>query len=247
MTTPPQAASVADASDAPKRGRPRRLELDQVIEAALAVGLQRLTMAAVAKHLGVAKAVLYGYVGSREELVRLASTHASRHHRFPEDTGQSWSVWILEYARALFEVMTIDGNLFEAWLSGGQSPLVEVDAVETWLQAMTIRGFSGEEALHLRRSVSHLVIGAAASMKRDRALRAAGRSRLISIKKAVLVRPSDQNPLLREFLDKYAADFVEESWEFDLFVLLQGVTAPEQCGHVNGNAQRLPKENTPPS
>jgi AcrR family transcriptional regulator len=216
----------------------------------LAIGLEKLTMAAVAERLGVAKAVLYGYVGSRDELIRLAGAHRLRQHRFPTDHGQPWSVWILEYARALFEVMTMEGQLLESWLGGIQSPMVEVDAAEAWLRALTRRGFSGAEALQLRAAVSHLVIGASASMKHDRALQAKGQPRPVSTRNAVLNRPPEEVLLLRQFVDVFAREITEDSWEFGLFLLLQGVTTArealqlEKCDHPF-ERQKLPKR--PPS
>lgn len=213
---------AVEKSPPAKRGRPRRLQLEQVLEAALSVGLQQLTMAAVAERLGVAKAVLYGYVESRDELIQMAAAHASRRHRFPEDVGQPWSVWVLQYARALFEVMTMDGEMLETWL-GGQSPLVEVDAAEMWLRALTQRGFSGEQALQLRHAVSQLVIGAAAAAKHDRVLRGDGRPRPQSARKAVFSRPVEETTLLRQFVDVFAREMTEQSWEFTLYLLVRGV------------------------
>ncbi len=181
-------------------------------------------MAAVAEKLGVAKAVLYGYVASRDELVELAAAHALTQHDFPSDRGQTWSVWILEYARSLFEIMTTDGQLFESWLSGAQSPMVEVDAAELWLTALTRRGFSGGEALQLRHAVSQLVIGASASLKHSRAWRSRGQARPLSMKKVVRGRPRGELPLLHEFIDVFAREPDADNWEFGLFLLLQGVT-----------------------
>jgi len=230
-----------------RRGRPRRLELAQVIEAALAVGVRQLTMAAVAERLGVGKAVLYGYVGSRDELVQLATAHAASRHRFPTDEGQPWTLWVLEYARALFEAMTMEGDLFEAWLTARQSPMVEVDAAEMWLQVLTRRGFSGEAALQLRRAVSHLVIGAAAGMKHDRALLQKGRPRPSSAKQAVLSRPPEETALLRQFVDVFAREVDERSWEFALFLLLRGVAAGHEALELrDGDARDLFAE-TPPA
>jgi AcrR family transcriptional regulator len=213
-----------------------------VIAAALAVGLEKLTMAAVAEKLGVGKAVLYGYVASREELVELAAAHALTQHHFPSDGGQAWSVWILEYARALFEVMTSEGQLFESWLSGVQSPMVEVDAAEMWLTALTRRGFSGDEALQLRQAVSQLVIGAAASMKHIRAWRLRGQPRPASMEKAVLSRPRDELPLLREFFDVFAREPKEDGWEFGLFLLLQGVTTARAALQPNAHEHPFAKQ-----
>ncbi|EZP74390.1 Regulatory protein TetR [Sphingomonas paucimobilis] len=231
-----------DTPRAPQRGRPRRLELEQVLKAALAVGLQQLTMSAVAERLGVAKAVLYGYVANREELVRLAAAFASRHHDFPSDEGQPWSTWVLEYARALFETMTMEGELLETWLNGGQSPFVEVDAGELWLSVLTRRGFSGDEALQLRRAVSHIVIGAAAAAKRDRNLRAEGRPRAAGVKKALLSRTPEEAPLLRQFLNVFSREVNEHNWEYGLFILLKGVTVARDALALENGDSRHPFE-----
>lgn len=215
----------ADVPRSSPRGRPRRLELEQVLEAALAVGLQQLTMAAVADRLGVGKAVLYGYVSNREELVRLATAFASRRHHFPADRGQPWPTWVLEYARALFEMLTMKGELLETWLSGGQSHFVEIDAGEMWLAALTTRGFSGEDALQLRHAVSHLVIGSAAAAKRDRTMHDEGRPRAASMKKALMSRAPEEAPLVRQFLPAFLVEVDDRNWEYGLFILLKGVIA----------------------
>ena len=211
-----------------------------MLEAALAIGLNQLTMAAVAERLGVGKAVLYGYVANRAELVRLATAHTLRKHRFPGDDGQPWSLWVLEYARALFEVLTMEGDLLEAWMGGSQSTLVEVDSAEAWLRALTKRGFTGEEALQLRRSVSQIVIGAAASWKRDGILHAKGRPRQMSITKAVLDRPAAETDLLRQFIATFAREMTETGWEYTLYLLLRGVLADRDALAVSVEDTALP-------
>jgi len=221
-----------------KRGRPRRLTLDQVIEAALAVGLERLTMAAVADHLGVGKAVLYGYVKGRDELLQLARAQTARRHSFPTDTGQPWAQWVLEYARALFEVLTANGQLLETWLDGGQSSLLEIDAAEDWLRTLTRRGFSGEAALQLRRAMSHIVIGAAASAKRDHSMLMDGRQRGDSARRAIFARPIDETSMLRQHVDLFAQGVSKDNWEFALFILLQGVAAAADTLELNGALSR---------
>lgn len=212
-----------------RRGRPRRLQLDQIVEAALFVGLHGLTMAAVAAKLGVGKAVLYSYVASREELVQIAAASASRQQRDPVDDGQHWAVWIIQYARALFETLTMDGELLESFISGGQAPAIEVDATELWLNVLTRRGFTGEEVIHLRRAVSYVVIGAAASLKHEQALALRGQAREQSAREAVLARLPEHTPLLRQNLDDFALAMTASDWESAVYELLKGVCAdPDQ-------------------
>lgn len=199
------------------------------MDAALAVGLHDLTMTAVAERLGVGTAVLYGYVGSRDELIELAAAHAVRRNIFPRDEGQPWSLWVLEYARALFEVLTMEGQLLESLLIGGHSPVLEIDAAELWLQVLTRRGFRGEAALQLRLAVSHLVIGAAGSRKRELALRTSGHPRPVSLRRAMLARGPDEIPLLRQFAEVFSREVNENNWEFSLFLILRGVAAERDC------------------
>ena len=90
-------------------GRPRRLTTEQVLETAIAIGLEGLTMSAVARRLGVSITVLYGYVSSREELVRLAASYALEQHQYPEDDGQHWSVYVAQYAVVLEGLLTGPG------------------------------------------------------------------------------------------------------------------------------------------
>lgn len=51
-------------------GRPSRTSLGALQDAALRLGLDRFTLAAVAKEAGVAEATVYNYVRSRDELYR---------------------------------------------------------------------------------------------------------------------------------------------------------------------------------
>lgn len=224
-TTAQDILHPAEKAEPVRRGRPRRLQIEQILEAALAVGLQHLTMSSVAERLGVGKAVLYGYVGSREELIRLAAAHAARRHRFPVDEGQPWDEWIIAYSKALFEVLTMDGELLETWLSGSQSLALEIDTAEMWLSVLTRRGFSGEAALHLRRAVSHLVIGAAAARRREMALRAQGNPRPLQARAAVRDRSAQEMPFLQQFAEIYGSEMTEASWLAEVRLLLRGAAA----------------------
>jgi len=64
---------VAIRSLGTRRGRPRRLTVEQVIQAAIELvssnGVRAMTMEAVARELGVGTMTLYGYVDSRDDLI----------------------------------------------------------------------------------------------------------------------------------------------------------------------------------
>ena len=197
--------------------------MDQVIEAALAVGLDGMTMNQVAERLGVAKAVLYNYVESREELVRLAAAGAAQQHPFPEDRSQPWDEYAMEHARALFRLLTRDPQLLALFMNGGLGPGSQIDRAEMWLQAMTAREFTGEEAMRLLRDMGLHVVGAAAGFLHAGARREAGRPHAQEAAEAVRSRPADELPLLRRHLEAFGREADETSWEASLRLLFLGV------------------------
>lgn len=204
------------------RGRPRRLELDKIIDAALHIGLNKLTMTSVAEHLGVGKAVLYGYVANREELLRIASSRAASRYIFPQDDHGHWAIWTLRYCQALFDVLSQDGEMLEFWLNGRQSMAVEIDSTEMWLRILTRAGFKPLVALNVRRGASQLVIGAAGSAKRARAQREHGRGRSQMMPKVIAGRSHEVAPWVHELKEEIARDDQESGWEHQLFWMLSG-------------------------
>lgn len=206
-----------------RRGRPRRLTLDQVLDAALQIGLADLTMNQVAEQLGVAKAVLYGYVGGRDELVRLATARAGQRHPFPEDNGQPWPDYALEHARAVFDLMTGDVQLVASYLSGGLGAVVQVDRTEAWIASLTKRGFTGREAILLEQAIGFVVLGAAVNYNHAVTLRSRGLPHSTQARDVVCKRPAEDLPLVRENLETFGREPTAANWEFSLVLLLQGI------------------------
>lgn len=176
MTSIQKAENFAGAQPTGRRaGRPRRLTLDQILDAGLAIGLDNnLTMAAVAERLGVSATVLYGYVSGREELIRFASARAAMDHNFPNDEGQYWALYGAQHARALYDLMTGPGGLLNQYLTGNMGPESDLDRTEIWLAAFMKRGFSGEDAFSLLERMGLIVVGGAVMGLNDQALRGAG-------------------------------------------------------------------------
>lgn len=190
--------SVTKAQAAPRVGRPRRLTTEQVVDAGLAVGLDGLTMAAVAQHLGVRVTVLYNYVASRDELMRLASARVAQGHAFPCDDGQHWSVYAAEYARALFLLLVGPGQFIARYLAADFGPELEIDRSEAWLEAFARHGFDASEALALQRQVGEIVIGGALTTLHMRALQNRGITYGEAAKRSMATRPTSSIPMLLE-------------------------------------------------
>ncbi len=196
--------AVTQSPPARRAGRPRRLTLDQILDAGLAIGLDNnLTMAAVAERLGVSATVLYGYVSGREELIRFASARAAQDHDFPNDEGQYWAVYAAQHARALFDLMVGPGGLVNQYLSGNMGPEGDLDRTETWLAALAQRGFQPEEGLALLDQLGIIVLGGASVRLNVLALKANGVSYDLVARRALDVRAKDEYPLLRGQIDAF--------------------------------------------
>lgn len=155
-------------------GRPRRLTLPQIVQVAKEIGLENLTMTAVAKRLGVNGTVLYGYIATRDDLVRLVAAQLVQEDIQATDTGQPWFAFVAEAAIALHKTLTGPGKLLAHLLTGGLGAEVEIDRTEAWLEKMTASGFTVSEALMVHRQMGEIVIGAAVILLQVRALDQAG-------------------------------------------------------------------------
>lgn len=102
----------------PKRGRPARLSRDVIAGAALELGVARLSMNALAEHLGVAKSSLYGWVSSREELLGLVSNVVMERCLPADDpVDGDWRTWLAELAWCMRrELLAVPG--YPAHVSG---------------------------------------------------------------------------------------------------------------------------------
>lgn len=166
------------AQDAPalsgKRavGRPRRLTLDAIVDAACTVGIERLEMSSVAQHLNTGVATLYGYVRGRDHLLELvADRMASR--AIPDNYGGTWQEVLRGHAALCFAMFSsrpeMIGNLI-----GGEKTDRELAYATNIIAMLEKRGLSREQALDLYVEANQAVIGAAVMLARRKILANAG-------------------------------------------------------------------------
>lgn len=222
MTDSPNAQTPA----AVKRsvGRPRRLTLGRILDAALEIGLDDLTMTRLAQHIGVSVTVLYGYVRNKDDLVRAAIARTTLDHDFPGDTGQHWSDYMAGYAGALHEMLTRNSQLILAFMQGGLGPETQVEQAETWLKVLARQEFPPGDASSLYRTVGQLVIGCALARLHGKALEAEGSSQAEEMERAVKARSRGELPHLHRHLTRVAQQDYG-NWQEPLYWLLEGVAA----------------------
>ncbi|OHT21306.1 MULTISPECIES: TetR family transcriptional regulator [Edaphosphingomonas] len=193
-------------------GRPRSVSREQVIAAAVEIGLHHFSMARVAEHLGVSISTLYQYVDNRDELLRLAIDHQLSVVDLPGDREQHWADYLIEYATSLRDVLASEPHLILQVMDGGGGIERELALTERFVAVLVARGFTVAEAVATWRSVGAVTLGGAITLCRDRAAAARDGSSSRMLQQAFTHFDDDALPLMREGVEAYATpmDMVEE-------------------------------------
>lgn len=221
---------------APRVGRPPRVTVAAIIEAARDIGLDHVTLKEIADRLGVALATLYRHVKNRDELVRLAAFEAALERRLPDSAHAHWTELATRYAETLFESFLAEPQMIAELLKGRIGPHVEIDVLEQFLTEIAKHGFSEEEGVRLFHAIGTLTIGAAAGAIGWKASGAAGAPWTTSVKRALGERDADELPRVRRVLPR-AVD-TSPQWQPALQALLNGFAAARG---ESTNSKRRPK------
>ena len=117
-----------------------------IAEAANEIGLDGLTLRAVADHLDVTIAALYHHVSGKDDLMRVAAEYSAATVPIPQDTGQHWAVWLHEWAAYNHDVFLAQPALLAQYLEGAipmETIAVNVDRI---LGRLVREGFTVLEA-----------------------------------------------------------------------------------------------------
>lgn len=224
-----QAVAGEVSAPVPSRvGRPPRVHAQDIISAAIEIGLEKVTLKQVADRLDVGIATLYRHVRNRDELVRLAAFRvaltrrlARRSHAAP---AAHWSAVAIGYAETLFESFVTEPQLVYELMKGRLGPDVEIDFLEQFLKALEPYGFSADEGVRLHHAIAMLAIGAAVGANSVVACREAGAPQDVAMRRALAERDAGDLPRVRSALDAYL-NAEPGHWVFALRDLLTGIAA----------------------
>lgn len=211
------------ATPAPRVGRPPRVTHQAIIEAALEIGLEGVTLKQIADRLDVAQATLYRHVRNRDELMRLAAFQLMLSRRLPDMAHAHWSELVTRYAESLFDTFLAEPQLISELLRGRLGPHAEIDLLEHFLEALGQHGFSPEEGAALFHAIGSLTIGVAAGAI---GLRASMKTAPwhTQLRDTLAARDEEELPLVRGVLPK----LMERNpldWKPALRALIAGVAA----------------------
>ena len=148
-------------------GRPRLLTHDEIIEGALELGLEGLTMKELATHLNVGTATLYQYWDSRKELMQAAAVYALSDLSFPKDTGQHWSDYAYGFALCIRDYLAANPSVVITNHIREYGFEVQFQLAETFLTVMEKHGFEVDEAMRLFNMVGSIAFAGAVEKIRE--------------------------------------------------------------------------------
>jgi len=171
-----------------------------IARAAYEIGLDRVTMKAVADRLGVSVPGLYHHVEGRDDLMRLGAEYSAAQMEVPVDHGQHWTAWLLEWARYSCDAFVAQPALLVQFLNGSlgvERMVVHVDAV---VGVLTRQGFSAVEAVDAYELVSDCALGVAVGRIREIEAARSGRPVLAEYHRVLANHPRDALPNLRKLV-----------------------------------------------
>ena len=161
-------------SERPAIGRPRLLTRDTILNAAVELGLEDLTMKRLAAHLGSGAATLYQYFENRDALMRAAALHAVQDMRLPIDKGQHWSEFSRSFAKSIQNILVENPTAVRHYQEAEYKFDVQFEMVEYFLSVLKKQGFTIEDAMKLLRAATMVGIYCAIEMIREAAFVAKG-------------------------------------------------------------------------
>jgi AcrR family transcriptional regulator len=209
---------------APARGRPPRVSAERIVAAAIDIGLSRVTLAEVARRLGVTVPALYRHVRNRDEIIKLAAIELSVRRGQPHGGSGHWSDVVRNCAHGMVELFVAEPQLICEVMNGTLGPDAEMDFVEQFLAALVPHGFSAAEGIRVHHAVAMLAIGAAVSATAMKSGYSGGASHESSIRAALARRAPQELPLVRSALPAYL-HIDPKQWQVSLDALIAGIAA----------------------
>lgn len=149
-------------------GRPRLLSHEEILEGAVELGLEGLTMKRLATHLNVGTATLYQYFDSRKALMRAAAVYSLSDVPLPEDTGQHWSKLARDYVVSIQSLLAENPSYINSFQETDYGFEVRFQLAEKFLQSMASRGFTAEKGMELFNIVGMAAFAGAVEVTRQR-------------------------------------------------------------------------------
>jgi AcrR family transcriptional regulator len=224
--------------DAPRRGRPRRIDREHIVRVARGFDAGDLTMQAVADELGVDRKAINYHVSSREDLLRLVAgdIFRGRIDEIDVDGGGDWRDALRAFAAGMRDAIVATGtfapyfHLPEGMRSGA------LRSVEAVLQSLLRAGFEVGEAGRILNLTAELSLSAAQNELMSQV--EGTHPQLIGLREVLLDAPDEELAALRQVVMTHAGDWKDNLLDFDLPVVIAGLERGLQSRSTGSSSVR---------
>ncbi len=212
------APAAVPGAVAPRRGRPPRISRDQIIEAAIGLGLENVTMQGIAEHLEVTSPALYSYVSGRDEVLELVNeVLRDRLHGF-SSSATGWRGWLADFAHLVRTQLAPSASTLLIDLHS-PSAAAQAGIGERGLQLLIDDGFTPTEAAYAVWLVFRVAITAGPERETSFAGFVDDTAKVLAPETATTL------PATRAVHDALVADGPHDTFGSDLQIVLDGLAA----------------------
>jgi TetR/AcrR family tetracycline transcriptional repressor len=213
-----------------RRPRSRRLTLAQVVDAAAELireeGFDGLTMRQLAERCGVGVMTLYGYVRTKEEILRALSDRFMADLELPAASASSWQAQVAVVFRSVHEVWLAHPEMAQIAVAQPLDSLAAYRGAEVVLGALRRAGFGPEETVD---AFEVLVCFTAGFTLRQLAFDAPATSAPKRLRRLAGL-PGDDFPNIVALAPLFAARTVQRRFDDAFDVVLRGLSAGRDEG-----------------
>lgn len=141
MTTAKTANTTA------KRGRPSRINREAIARAALAIGLDKVTIPALAAHLQIDHSSLYHHIKGRDDVLTLAAELAVTELAWQAPASADWQQQLIALTDAIWLLYESNPGLAECFHQAEVSPTVGIRAFAQSVASLQQQGFRLDDAV----------------------------------------------------------------------------------------------------
>lgn len=209
------AAATKTGRESRRRGRPPRIDRDRIVATAVELGLDSFSMEGVATRLGVTPPALYSHVSGRDEILRLAASEVMGSLAPGLDLLSSWRDWLTGWAVMLRARLGAVGEELLDAIGDGLDPEA-LRVAERGVGLLVEAGLDPVESGHALWLVARTAFTAGSPGERPATA---------SVETARAVIGADAGPTMAEAMDAVIAAGADDSFRFDLDVLVAGIAA----------------------
>ena len=201
-----------------RRGRPPKVGRDQIVDAAVRLGLDSFTMQGLADDLGVSPATLYSHVQGRDEVIALVESRLQRAIRGFTTEATEWRGWLADFAALVRrELGTSASTLLNATRADAS---MRIDVGEPGLRLLMAAGFSSVDAAFAVWLVFRVAITASSGTDPSFSQFLEPTAELVDA-----AADADAFVALRQVHDDLTASEGRDTFAFDLEITLVGIAA----------------------